>query len=497
MSNVACTEALAEAEASLDALVQASLEPGDVTGAMDLTRRVERIARKVRLVQIDVVDAIHAADLYQPDGHGSARVMVGFAAHLSDPEAKRRDRARRMLAAMPLVRAGVASGRIGACQVDRIGLVWVNPRVQTEFERVDAQVALLAATLPYEEFEHRLANWVREVDEDGTADRARRCQENRRARIVQEYDGGWELLGGFGSLTGAQMHRIHQAFVEAEFQADWAAAREIHGDQTTVAHLARTYDQRDADAMTRIFELAANAHAATPGGAPIDTTIVIDHETFEREIRRAMGDDLEPRPVPDLWPTDDGDEHDHAGEPCGAQPEPGDRPDGEAPTTAAPSTDDEAHDAASNDPDDTEAESSGRVHPGSEFRCETLDGSPVDPAEAVNNALTGRVRRAVIGWDGVVINMSGLHKLFTGPLRHAVMLLLTTCYWPGCRVRNDRCQTDHLDPRRNGGATNPANGRPACGRHNRLKEHGFTATVDARGRTHVYRPDGTEIDAPF
>ena len=100
-------------------------------------------------------------------------------------------------------------------------------------------LALLAAALPYPEFDRRLTNWVRQVDEDGTADRARRCQENRRARMVQEFDGGWELLGGFGSLTGAQMHRILQGFTEAEFQADWAAARELHGDATTVAHLAQ------------------------------------------------------------------------------------------------------------------------------------------------------------------------------------------------------------------------------------------------------------------
>jgi hypothetical protein len=104
------------------------------------------------------------------------------------------------------------------------------------------------------------------------------------------------------------------------------------------------------------------------------------------------------------------------------------------------------------------------------------------------------VRRAVVGWDGVVLDMSGLHKLFTGPLRQAVMLLAPTCYWPGCTTPVGRCQADHLDPRRSGGRTNPGNGAPACGRHNRIKEHGFTVRRDARGRMHVHRPDGTEIE---
>ena len=478
MSNVAdaalapgVAEALSAVESSLDALVAAGFEPTDGAEAMELARRVDRVARKVRLAQIEVVAGIEAAGSHVPDGHRSAQVMVGFVNHLSEPEAKRRDRARRMLAAMPAVRAGLASGRIGPCQVDRIALTWVNPRVRDELQAVDAQVAVLAAMLPYEEFARRMANWVAQVDEDGTADRARRCQENRRARMVQEFDGGWELLGGFGSLTGAQMHRILQGFTEAEFQADWAAARELHGDATTVAHLARTHDQRAADAVARIFELAADAQAASPGGAPIDTTIVIDHETFERELRRAAGDAIEPRPAPDLdpLPTDPDlppgllDDLQPAGDPA---PQ-GDR---------VPATADER----------------GR-HPGREFRCETSDGHPVHPTEAFVNALTGRVRRAVVGWDGVVLDMSGRHKLFTGPLRHAILLAALRCFWPGCRVKHPHCQADHLDPRRNGGRTNPDNGGPACGMHNRLKEHGFTARRDERGRMHVLRPDGTEI----
>jgi hypothetical protein len=466
-------DAWGEVEASLDLLASTALEAAGPEAARTLVRRAERLARKVRAVQIDALALIEDQGHHLPDGHASGRVLVAHVGHLSEPEGKRRDRARRMLAAMPMVQAGLREGRIGSCQVDRIALVWVNPRVQAEFERLDAQVALLAAMLPYEELDRRLKNWVAQVDEDGTADRARRCHENRRARLVQEFDGGWELLGGFGSLSGARMKKIHQAFAEAEFQADWAEAREIHGDATTVAHLARTYDQRDADAMERIFEIAATAFAATPGVGTIDTTIVMDQETFERELRRALGQDLEPRPVPDLdlLPTDP--------DPCD------DHPGIDAPG--------EALDHEPMGLGDADASRAG-LHPGRQHRCETLDGDPVDPTEAFANAVVGRVRRAVVGWDGVVLDMSGRHKLFTGAVREAVMLTAARCFWPGCRVKHRHCQADHLDPRRNGGRTNPDNGGPACGKHNRLKEHGFTARRDARGRMHVYRPDGTEIE---
>jgi hypothetical protein len=438
----------ADLDAAVDALDALELDPADVAEVVELTRRVEGVGRRVRAKEIGLLAAIEERGLHRPDGHASARVMVGHIGHLSEPEAKRRDRARRMFADMPAVKMAMATGRIGTCQVDRIARVFVNPRVQAEFVKIDAQVAQLAAVLSYEELDRRLTNWVRQVDEDGTADRARRAHENRRARLVQDFDGGWELLCLVGGLTGAQMQSIFRAFVEAEFQADWAEAREVHGEATTVEHLARTFDQRDADAVARIFEFAANAFAAAPGGAPIDTTIVMDHETFEREARRAAGAAIEPRLVPDLGPI----------------PDPGDD------EAAAPD------------------------HPGREFRCQTGDGHPIDPTEAFANALTGRIRRMVVGWDGVVLDASGYHKLFTGPLRAAVMLLMASCYWPGCNVKVSHCQADHLNPRRNGGRTNPGNGGPACGRHNRLKEHGYTARRDARGRMHVDRPDGTEID---
>ena len=69
-----------------------------------------------------------------------------------------------------------------------------------------------------------------------------------------------------------------------------------------------------------------------------------------------------------------------------------------------------------------------------------------------------------------------------------------------------RCHIDHRQPWAHhpgrgsptrgspgGGRTDADNGQPLCLPHNLLKELGFTATLDERGRTHIYRPDGTEI----
>ncbi|MCU1368944.1 MAG: hypothetical protein JWO77_138, partial [Ilumatobacteraceae bacterium] len=232
LSDLRAQAVFAGLDAAFDALDALELEPTDTAAALELARRVERVGRRARAAQIEVVEVIEERGLHRPDGHAAGRVMVGHVARLSEPEAKRRGRARRMFADMAAVKAAMVAGRIGSCQVDLIAHVYVNPRVQAEFVKIDEQVARLAAVLPFEELKRRLTNWVRQVDEDGTADRARRAHENRRARLVQDFDGGWELLCLIGGVTGAQMQSIFRAFVEAEFQADWAEARAIHGDAT-------------------------------------------------------------------------------------------------------------------------------------------------------------------------------------------------------------------------------------------------------------------------
>ena len=126
------------------------------------------------------------------------------------------------------------------------------------------------------------------------------------------------------------------------------------------------------------------------------------------------------------------------------------------------------------------------------FRCETTTGIPLEPYEAAAHALLTNVRRVIVDAAGTVIDL-GRARSFTGSARTATRLQSRTCFWPGCRVSTDRCQTDHTKRHASGGRTNPGNGAPACGRHNRLKESGYRVWRDPVGRWHTYRPDGSEI----
>ena len=92
------------------------------------------------------------------------------------------------------------------------------------------------------------------------------------------------------------------------------------------------------------------------------------------------------------------------------------------------------------------------------------------------------------------IPSDNMRQLGSGNARAAVKLASTTCVWPSCHVPTSKCETDHVVEHSKRGKTNPGNGAPLCGKHNRWKQKGFTVWRDAQSNWHTYRPDGSEID---
>lgn len=130
-------------------------------------------------------------------------------------------------------------------------------------------------------------------------------------------------------------------------------------------------------------------------------------------------------------------------------------------------------------------------------RCQDPRGRVLDPRTVVAASALCHVRRVIYGADSVTLDMSRRKRLFTGPLREAVLLSAPRCTYIGCPIPGDRSQADHLVPWSRGGPTDAKNGGPGCYHHNPLKNNGTTTLRDAKGRWHTYRPDGTEIGWPI
>ncbi len=420
--------------AGLDMLSEQGLAVGTSKEAADLVHNAERAGSRLDALRVDVLDAVDRSGVFRDDSHGSAKVFVRHLANLSDTEAARRAKALRAVRDLPAVRDLWRSGRLGTCQVRRLTKTHGNRRVRRQLIASESRLVEWALAEKYFEFDCRLSDWERFVDEDGARDRNQANHEKRDASIIQDFDGGHQITGKCGSLQGAQLLEIFRKFIEAEFETDWEKARLEYGDLATKDHLQRSDAQRRFDALFEIFLRAAST-VPSDSTAGVVLDVVMDDETFQRELARLEGQDVPERGADDL---DDAFER---------------------------------------------------------YRCSTLDGAPIEPTEAVAAGLAGHARRVVVDAAGVVLDMGRTRRLFTGPAAVAARIASTTCYWPGCHVPVSACQIDHLDPFCRGGPTDQANAGPACGRHNRFKEQcGFRVWRDPTGRWIVQRPDGTQVE---
>ena len=293
-------EALAALDAALGRVVELGVEPVDHRDAITVIKRVERAGRRMDSVRVGLVEEIEQRSLHAHDGHHSAKVMVRHVAKLSSVEAARRAAAARALRELPELRAEYERGDVGTCQVRKLSNLFANKRVREQLITDEKRFIHLAKCESFKDFELRVGDWERLVDEDGTADKSQANHENRDMRLVQEFDGGWLIKARCGSLQGAQIEEILAKFIEAELFADFDRAKALYGDDVSKDKLERSDAQTRLASCYEIFLRAASSDAK--GTRPtVVTNIVLDHAMFERELAKLFGQQVEPV---DPWDLD-------------------------------------------------------------------------------------------------------------------------------------------------------------------------------------------------
>jgi len=413
-----------------------SLDVGgiDDRAELELVRRVERARRRIDHGTDQLAGHLDTGCAHAVDGHASARSALIHLGRLPAAEARGRVITARVLRRLPAVEAAYRRGAIPTAHVRAIAKTASNPRVTSYLATADPMFAEQASEESYADFCQWLKEWESLADADGAERTAETSHDRRHAELTENPDGGFSLQSGHGALEGAAMGEVFDRFIDAEVLADWADARRRLGELATEDDLARTPRQRRADALAEIFRRAAGSRRAA---VPL-VNVIVDQETFEREVARAAG----------AW----------------VDPESPDRID--------------------------------------DRRCQTQDGTPVQPSEALAAALVGHVRRVVIDAQSNVIDLGRRRRLFTGSARDAALLQSALggrdgvrCGWGGC-CRRRGLQVDHVDPAARGGPTDIVNSLPLCGFHNRLKEHGWRPVRGPDGRWTILRPDGSEMIPP-
>lgn len=101
--------------------------------------------------------------------------------------------------------------------------------------------------------------------------------------------------------------------------------------------------------------------------------------------------------------------------------------------------------------------------------CELAGGAVVSPGTVAGWLDRAWVERVVFGAPSRVIDVGVTRRVFGGALRRAIEARDRECFDEYCDVPAGKCQVDHIEPYAAGGLTTAANGRLACGYHNRRR----------------------------
>jgi hypothetical protein len=118
------------------------------------------------------------------------------------------------------------------------------------------------------------------------------------------------------------------------------------------------------------------------------------------------------------------------------------------------------------------------------------DGTLISPAAARRLACDARVLPAVLGGAGQVLDLGRERRLFTGPVRRALVLRDRGCAFPGCDRPPRWCHAHHVVSWLDGGSTGPDNGVLLCGHHHRTIHQGhWQVSIAADGLPEFIPPE--------
>jgi hypothetical protein len=218
---------------------------------------------------------------WRAEGARTASAWLRTKGRMAPATAARTVKVARAMRAMPATEAAWRRGEINADHV--IQLIRSRACAAEEFDRDEEQLIEQARTLPFRSFEAASAYWRQLADEAGMSKKAAEQHGRRRLSLSQSLGGWWYGEFGLGPLDGATVDVTLRAIYDELLAADWAEARARLGPAATVADLARTPEQRRADALVEMAIRARTAPADGRRPAP-RFTVLVGYETFAGRV---------------------------------------------------------------------------------------------------------------------------------------------------------------------------------------------------------------------
>lgn len=188
---------------------------------------------------------------------------------------------------LPLLADAWAAGDVGASHVRRL-LSSLNPRTVDLMDRDQGVLLHAALTLRFDDFCTAMDYWDLAADPDGADASEIERRVRRRLSFDETFSGmfaGSVLLDPVsGAIVGGELARLEKEL----FEADWAEAKARLGCDPKTFDLARTPDQRRADALVEMARRSASTPADNRMPRPL-FQLVLGSDQFRRLCELANG----------------------------------------------------------------------------------------------------------------------------------------------------------------------------------------------------------------
>ncbi len=163
-----------------------------------------------------------------------------------------------------------ARGDLSADKVDMLCRANSDGR-EALFARDQQFLVSEAKRLHAEDLRRAIAYWIAAADDAKAEKAADKQAESRTFRASRTSGDMWDLRGRLDAIGGTVFFNELEAITRQLFLEDWAAAKEIWGEDTRPDRLARTNGQRRADAVVLMAERSAAVAASHVPARPLIT----------------------------------------------------------------------------------------------------------------------------------------------------------------------------------------------------------------------------------
>jgi hypothetical protein len=298
MFDAVASEEMTPLDGAVDAVAACDVEGLDGARAADVLVELRRVRAKLAAIEARLVARVDGERPWAEAGYLTAASWLAASDHTSLDEARGDVRLARRLRSMPATARALAAGDITLGHARRLATLCA-PDTAAAFAAAEEFLVGQARSMRWADFTKAAGYWLRHARQDDDPDPDKTDRDHRRVSL---HDGlrGTGLLSGELTPTAKAEVRAELERIERQlFEADWAAAKAMHGEAVTVADLARTPAQRRHDALLDMARRSATAPADGKRPKPL-LTVLVGEDAFRNVLELADGTLISPATAADL-----------------------------------------------------------------------------------------------------------------------------------------------------------------------------------------------------